>query len=171
MTVETISLTKDGNFPNSDLPVIIYRGVISGGSISSSYFKSLFRSNGWDNSWKNGVYDYHHYHSTSHEVLGVYKGWIELKVGGPNGNTTRLEEGDVVVIPAGVAHKQESASEDFGCVGAYPGGKDYDMNLGEKDELQKAVKNIKKVPVPDTDPVSGPAGNLQDVWSEKAEKS
>lgn len=163
MTVETIQLEKSDSFPNSGLPVLIYREVLSG-EISSSYFKSLFRSNGWDNSWKNGIYDYHHYHSVTHEVIGVYKGWVEVKFGGPEGQSVRLQVGDVVVIPAGVAHKQESSSEDFGCVGAYPGGKDYDMNYGKEEELQQAMKNLKKVPFPESDPINGSTGKLQEVW-------
>jgi uncharacterized protein YjlB len=36
--------------------------------------EELFRQNGWRASWRDGIYDYVHYHSRIHEVLGVARG-------------------------------------------------------------------------------------------------
>ncbi len=72
--------------------------------------------------WRNGIYGFHHYHSTAHEVLGVYAGWTDVQFGGQAGIGVRLEKNDVVLIPAGVAHKNLAQSTGFGIVGAYPRG-------------------------------------------------
>ena len=77
--------------------------------------------------WRNGIYAHHHYHSTAHEVLGIVAGSVRVRLGGESGKTVELRAGDVVVIPAGVAHKSEGASPDLLVVGAYPGGKSPDM--------------------------------------------
>ena len=59
---------------------------------------------------------------------------LKFSLGGDGGLTTELGKGDVVVIPAGVAHKNLGSSADFACVGAYPDGRSYDMNYGNEDE-------------------------------------
>ena len=115
----------DGVFPNSRLPVLIYRAALSGPPaaarvVQPAGFEELFERNGWSSSWRNGLYSVHHYHSTAHEVLGIFQGWVTARLGGPRGQAVKLETGDVVIIPAGVAHKNEGASADFRVVGAYP---------------------------------------------------
>ena len=87
-----------------------------------------------------------------------------VQLGGPNGITQLIEKGDIIIIPAGVAHKNMGPETDFKCVGAYPGGSDYDIKKGEKDERPEADKNIKKVPLPKTDPVYGDTGTLINTW-------
>jgi uncharacterized protein YjlB len=49
-------------------------------------------------------------------------------------------------------------------VGAYPNGKDYDMNYGKAAESDKAVQNIKALPKPTNDPVLGNEGFLKSLW-------
>ena len=55
-------------------------------------------------------------------VLGIAAGWVRVRLGGEGAQTVELRAGDVVVIPAGVAHKNEGASPDLLVVGAYPRG-------------------------------------------------
>ena len=157
-------LQDDGTFPNNEnLPLIIYRGAIEIKN-GASDIEKVFHDNEWGNSWRNGIFSYHHYHSTAHEVLGIYQGTVKAQLGGPDGITAELEAGDVVLIPAGVAHKNLGSSTDFACVGAYPPGQDYDMNYGKIGERPSADKNIRKVPIPNNDPVEGKQGPLVKEW-------
>src|SRR5688572_21233467 len=136
MSVEKGKLIKqivkeNGGFPNNpQLPVLIFKNAVDltgkADDHAAAALEAVFSANGWENPWRDGIYDYHHYHSTAHEVLGVYRGEVNLQVGGPGGMVTKLEKGDVVVLPAGIAHKNEGSSPDFKCVGAYPLGQDYD---------------------------------------------
>ena len=132
--------------------------------------KEVFEQNGWSNTWVDGIYSYHHYHSISHEVLGVISGKCTVLLGGDRGIKQQLEEGDVLVLPAGVAHKNIGSSDDFTCVGAYPNGADYDMNHGKEEEHPKVDENIKKIPIPDTDPLYGKEGPLTENWKKKPVK-
>ena len=75
-----------------------------------------------------------------------------------------VEKGDVLVIPAGVAHINLGEENDVICVGGYPGGRDYDIKRGRKDERPRADKNIAEVPLPQTDPVFGKRGGLLKIW-------
>lgn len=162
-------LRDDGVFPNNaDLPVLVYRSVLELPVLfPSKHIVKLFKNNGWENAWKDGVYDFHHYHSKTHEVLGVYKGYTTLLIGGKNGIRIRLQKGDVIIIPAGVAHKNIEPEAPFKCVGAYPKGFFFDMKTGEPSERPKADQNIAAVPIPPSDPVFGINGELKKYWTEK----
>jgi len=161
-------LKDDGIFPNNKvLPVILYKTVLDLPYLgAASAIAELFSYNNWKNSWKDTVYNCHHYHSNTHEVLGVYKGSTHVQLGGENGEIVLLEKGDVLIIPAGVAHKNLEPKSRFKCVGAYPKGKHYDMLFGRDGERPMADHFIEKVPVPAQDPVFGykPA-ELQKQWS------
>ncbi len=161
-------LKDDGIFPNNPkLPLIIYRAVLHlPETHAPAMIEQLFQENGWRNSWRNGIYPYHHYHSITHEVLGIYRGEAEVQLGGPHGIITQVKQGDVILIPAGVAHKNIKSDESFACVGAYPKGKNFDMNYGKKEERPQADRNIEQVPLPDTDPVFGKEGVLLQLWRE-----
>ena len=162
---EQITLESTTKFPNSKLPVLLYRNVLELPSFFRALFiKKLFKSNGWSNSWKSGIYTYHHYHSNTHEVLGVYKGKTTLLLGGKKGVKIKISKGDVIIIPVGVAHKNLGKETQIKCVGAYPYGKDYDMNYGKKKERPKTDENIKKVKVPRKDPVFGLIDGLHLYW-------
>lgn len=70
----------------------------------------------------------------------------------------------MIVIPAGVAHQNIGASDDFGVVGAYPGGSDWDLLRGLPGERPKADRNIATLPTPDNDPIFGAEGPLRRIW-------
>ena len=159
-----LKFKDDGKFPNSKYSLLFYQGAFLEDRADAARIISHFEKYNWTNAWKDGVFDYHHYHSTSHEVLAVSKGDAILQFGGENGEPISVEEGDVVVIPAGVAHKKISASDDFLVVGAYPNGADYDLLKGEPDDRPAADENIAKVPIPDNDPVHGKMEGLLSLW-------
>jgi uncharacterized protein YjlB len=159
--LETLNFKPTAKVPNSRFPVLIYRGAISasaGGSIADA-LEATFRKHDWLNNWRElGVYDYHHYHSTTHEVLGMARGKITLELGGKGGTIVELAPGDVVVLPAGTSHTRLSNSPDSHMVGGYPDGRDWDLIRDEEispSELRAAIKLIGSLPIPAADPVTG----------------
>jgi uncharacterized protein YjlB len=128
-------------------------------------FEALFRSNGWQGVWVDGIYDYHHYHSTAHEVLGIAKGYACVQFGGPQGIAAELKAGDAVVIPAGVGHCLLEG-RDLVAVGAYPEGQDWDLCQATEADHAKALENIPWVTLPKLDPVFGPAGPVLSLWTD-----
>jgi uncharacterized protein YjlB len=164
--VEHMYIEDDGKFPNnSRIPLLVYRSAVdvSDGN-GAGAFETIFQQNQWEGSWRNGVYGVHHYHSTAHEVLGVYSGFARVQFGGESGSVCEVFAGDVVVIPAGVSHKRVSSSGDFRVVGAYPRGQRWDMNYGNEGERPQTDKNIAGVPNPGADPVYGEKGPLKELW-------
>ncbi|MNS30480.1 Cupin domain protein [compost metagenome] len=154
--------SDDGIIPNNpELPVLVYPGVLRSNPQET---EAIFNSHGWLNSWTNGVFDYHHYHSNCHEVLGVIRGNVLIQLGGEQGRQLQLNTGDVALLPAGTGHKKLSASPGFQIVGAYPGGMDYNTRRGTQGDRQEALAEIPKVPIPDTDPVYGKAGPVHTLW-------
>lgn len=165
--VQDIYLKLNKNFPNSHLPVLIYKPAFilpEQKKRAVTIIQEIFAKNGWSNSWKNGIYDFHHYHSITHECMAVSSGWAMVIIGGPGGRRIRLERGDLIILPAGVAHKCSRKGSAFQCVGAYPQGKDYDIILGKAANLEKALKNIKKLGLPQKDPLQGKHGFLKSYW-------
>ncbi len=161
---ERIQTSATAAFPNSPWPALVYRGVLHGAQDLASSFEALFARNAWTGSWRNGLYSTHHYHSTAHEVLGVYRGSVTVRLGGPDGPVVELRAGDVAVIPAGVAHKNEAQSADFAVVGAYPRGTGADLQYGKAGERPRTDRNIAAVPLPELDPIAGAAGALLRHW-------
>ena len=162
---EVYHFADDGHIPNSRYPLLVYRQAFAErGAAGAAWLEQHFAANNWTNSWRNGVYPFHHYHSTSHEVLGVYAGSAQLQLGGEQGRAVAVQAGDILVIPAGVGHKKLSASVDFGVVGAYPDGRQWDLLRGEPGERPRADHNIAALPRPGTDPLLGPAGGLRRQW-------
>ena len=159
-----LRFNDDGAIPNSKFPLLIYKNVFTFEVADADHIEAHFAERNWSNSWRGGIFDYHHYHSISHEVLGVYSGYATVKFGGEQGEEIDIEEGDVVVIPAGVGHKKISSSEDFAVVGAYPNGSDFDILTGKEGERPQADDNIQKVSIPDNDPVYGKMEGLLSLW-------
>jgi len=159
-------LEENGNIPNNrNCELIVYQKAIEfEGNEGPEMMEELFHRNDWKNSWRNGIFSYHHYHSNTHEVLGIYSGYAEVVLGGEKGIDLQIEKGDVVILPAGTAHKKLSSGDNFACVGAYPDGRSYDMNYGKSGEQDEAKQNIKEVPMPEADPVYGKNGKLFEYW-------
>lgn len=165
MNLTQFFFEDDGVIPNNSLPLLLYRNAFDQREKDGAeWLINRFGKNNWTNAWKNGVFSSHHYHSTSHEVLGVYSGKAKLHLGGEQGEKIDVEAGDVIVIPAGVAHKNLGSSRDFRVVGAYPNGSSYDMKTGEKGERYQADKNIASVPIPSTDPLLGKEDGVPVIW-------
>ncbi len=164
-------LKDDGKFPNSQLPVLIYKkAIMLPWFFRGRKVKKLFRAHHWTNNWRNGIYTYQHYHSNTHEVMAVIRGATVLRLGGEQGITVKIEKGDVILIPAGVAHRNMQKEKDVICIGGYPRGRNFDMMYGKKDERPAADERIAKVKVPGFDPVTGKKDPMNTIWKKHAEK-
>jgi uncharacterized protein YjlB len=162
---EKLFFKDDGTIPNSKFPLLLYRNAFAErGNAGATWLEQKFAANNWTNSWRNGVYPFHHYHSTSHEVLGVYSGKALLHLGGEQGKKIKVNAGDIIVVPAGVGHKNLD-SDDLGIVGAYPDGRDWDLMRGREGERPKADRNIAAVPMPTTDPLLEKNNGLTTIWA------
>ena len=164
--LKTFLLEDDGAIPNNEEhPLLVYSGVLElPGHNPAAACEEVFQANGWGGSWRNGIYSFHHYHSTAHEVLAIARGEARVQFGGEKGPVFELKPGDVVVIPAGVGHKNLGASADLLVVGAYPQGQSWDLCRGTPDERPWAVANVASVPLPESDPVYGKRGPLRKHW-------
>jgi len=163
--IETYLFADDGIVPNNPaLPLVLYRGALGSEGDLASRCEAMFDANGWPGAWRNGIYGHHHYHSTAHEVLGIARGSAQVRLGGENGASVELRTGDVVVIPAGVAHKREAASSDLLVVGSYPRGQRPDICRAEAGMHDRAAANVERVALPTADPVTGLAAPLIDCW-------
>lgn len=156
---------SDGGIPNSKLPLLLYHEIFSeSGEDAAVWLEKRFSHNGWTNSWRWGIYDFHHFHSNTHEVLGVFRGSAQVQVGGENGQILDFVVGTIVVIPAGVGHKCISATEDFEVVGAYPQGAEPDLNRPQDGIPDEIISNIAQVELPGNDPLLGENGGLKEIW-------
>jgi uncharacterized protein YjlB len=162
--IETRVFADDGTVPNNPLPLVLYRGALGSQGDLASRCEAMFEANDWPGAWRNGIYGHHHYHSTAHEVLGIARGSARVRLGGEHGVTVELNTGDVVVIPAGVAHKREVATSDLLVIGSYPKGQHPDICRADAASHDKSAANVAKVALPGRDPVTGETGPLLDCW-------
>ncbi|RWX77342.1 cupin [Neorhizobium lilium] len=163
MTVEHILFEPSDWVPNNPrLPVLVYHQACAEEVDVAGEFERLFSQAGWQGLWRNGIFDYHHYHSGAHEVLGIAGGRARLLIGGPTGREISVNAGDCLVLPAGTGHKRIDASRDFLVVGAYPPGQEADIQTGAPTEDQ--LDTIASLPLPQNDPVEGAEGALRRFW-------
>lgn len=162
---KTFYFKDDSVIPNSKYPLVIYQQAFNAnGNKGADWLEDIFATNKWTNSWRWGVYPFHHYHSNTHEVLGVFKGDALLHMGGEKGEKMKVYAGDIIVIPAGVGHKCLEHTDDFTVVGAYPNGLSPDLMKGNAGERPAADENIARVQLPVTDPVSGKKSGILSLW-------
>jgi uncharacterized protein YjlB len=170
----TFRLKDDGVIPNNPrLPLIFYRTPVrlAGAPDPAATFEELFTSNGWGESWRNGIYDFVHYHSQTHEVLGIARGRGRVRIGGDRGRVLKIKAGDVIILPAGTGHQCLQSSRDLLVVGAYPPRGTYDECRGTAKERERALSSVTGVPVPAKDPVYGPYGPLRRLWQKQPRTS
>jgi uncharacterized protein YjlB len=163
----TVRFADDGAIPNSELPLLVYRNAVP---VDPVAIERLFAANRWPPAWRDGVHPFHHFHSTAHEALGVARGEARVLFGGPGGKVLTVQAGDVVVIPAGVAHCNQGQSDDLLIVGAYPDtSAGPDLRRGKPDEHAAAKRAAAAVKMPEADPVEGRNGALLRVWGAASE--
>lgn len=158
----TFTFADDGAIPNSSLPLLVYQAAVPP---DPAAIEQLFAANRWPPAWRDGVHPFHHFHSTAHEALGVARGEASVLFGGPGGKVLTVKAGDVVVIPAGVAHCNQGQSKDLLIVGAYPDSAGRpDLRRGKPAEHEAARQAVQAVPPPTADPVAGVNGPLFSLW-------
>jgi uncharacterized protein YjlB len=162
----SVLFKDDGIVPNNPrLPLLVYPSAVKCPPAfdPAVVIDFLFETNGWKRSWRDTVYDFVHYHSQIHEVMGVARGSATIEFGGITGRVLSVKGGDVVVLPAGTGHRLIESSRDFLVVGAYPEQGTYDECTDTRDRLD-AAKRIAKVRKPTKDPVYGANGPLIRAW-------
>ena len=159
-----IVFEDDGLVPNNPVPFLVYKAAVDVSSRPEETIERLFGGNGWGAMWRNGIFDYLHYHSTVHEVLGVASGSARVQFGGDRGTALDVAAGDVAILPAGTGHQCLSSSADFSVVGAYPPGPPVEITRATPANHAKALKTIPHVKLPKTDPVKGADGPLVKLW-------
>src|SRR3954462_10913651 len=158
MNLDTWQAPPGDRIPNHpSFAVVVYHDVEPAASGDADAVRALFAEHGWRGSWVDAVFDFHHFHSTSHEVLAVVAGRATLELGGPQGEAFDVEQGDVLVLPAGTGHRRATARDGFTVGGAYPRGREDYALLGGEDpaEVAAAKERIATLPAPPEDPVGG----------------
>jgi len=166
MHTQTIQLHDDGKVPNNaSLPLVVYQNAFATDAGTNDAV-ARFAANGWRGAWVNGIYDFHHYHARSHEVLANLGPAVTVRFGGEEGSTIEFLTGAVVVIPAGGGHCRLSSGAGLIIVGAYPAGQeDWDLKRADSvSDYQRALLEIPHVALPEKDPVTGDIGPLLDNW-------
>ena len=173
MTTEplTFMFADDGSVPNNPLlPLVLYRGAVDVAAARDpeSAIEQVFMANGWGHGmWRNGILPFTHFHSMTHEVLGIARGSARVRFGGEQGEEIEVKAGDVAVLPAGTGHQRLTDAAGLRVIGGYPAKGRYDFCQGNASEHALALQNIAKVPLPENDPLYGADGPLLTLWGAK----
>jgi uncharacterized protein YjlB len=165
MNCEALQLDHEG-WSNPRLPVLVYRAALAiRGSADdlATQFEVIFAKHGWPAQWRNGVYEFHHYHSNAHEVLGVAGGSARLRLGGPEGANVGVGAGDAILLPAGTGHVLVQADPSFLVVGAYPPDQQ-NFDICRAPAIPKIVALMAHLEFPMNDPIDGINGPLSQFW-------
>jgi len=166
----TFLFQDDGETPNNPrLPLILYRGAVDvSGRDPAAAFEAIFERNGWGWGWRNGIFDFRHFHLRAHEVLGIARGSAKVEFGGAGGQGIEGKAGDVAILPAGCGHRRVSSSRDLLVVGAYPPDSDSTHSTPARVDRAATAQTIAGTPVPTADPVYGMDGPLVNLWPDSA---
>lgn len=167
MTATAIHLEARGFIPNNPrLPLVHYQAAFPADAHDlAAQMETCFAENGWPPQWRNGIFDYDHYHTQGHEVLGIAAGSAELVLGGDGGRSIEVRAGDVLLLPAGTGHRCVRQSDDFLVIGAYPPGQAPD--IVQKAATPAMLNQIAVLSFPATDPVHGLDGPLSKLWADQ----
>jgi uncharacterized protein YjlB len=120
--------------------------------------EGLFGANGWGDMWRNGIYDYLHYHATVHEVLGVARGHARVRFGGDKGKELEIAPATSPSCPPapGINAFRPATISAWSA----PIRRDPKMQITRPtpENHAKALKTIPQVKLPKTDPVMGATG-------------
>src|ERR1700731_2099635 len=109
----TFVFEDDGLVPNNPMPFLVYKGAVDvENGHPEKTIEGLFGANGWGDMWRNGVYDFPHYHATVHEALGIARGQARVRFGGNSGQEIEVKAGEVGIRSAGTGHQCIGASAD-----------------------------------------------------------
>ncbi|MAP12580.1 MAG: hypothetical protein CMQ61_11070 [Gammaproteobacteria bacterium] len=164
--VESILISPSETAPNNPrCPLLLYKQVLPVACKDpATLFEAAFDAHQWPSAWRNGIFAFHHYHSTAHEVLGIYSGEVTVCFGGAGGIAVSARAGDAIVVPAGVAHKRIDMRGSLGIVGAYPVGQNPDMCQTSKGNADRHANAVARVCDPLHDPLFGDPGPLLEKW-------
>ncbi|NDE90083.1 MAG: cupin [Alphaproteobacteria bacterium] len=163
---EVLYLREAEDAPNNSvLPVLIYRAIVkSNVKNKAEAFEKHFAENEWSGVWRDTVYTHRHFHSNAHEALGFAKGGAKIELGGAQGKVIIFKAGDLLVLPAGTAHRRVAGSRNLSVVGAYPKGQGHYNMCRTMDECRDAKHKIADVALPVADPFYGKDGPLMRAW-------
>jgi uncharacterized protein YjlB len=166
LTVTAFWFDERGFVPNNPrLPALFYAKAfaIDADDLAGA-MESRFSANGWPSQWRDGIYDFHHFHSLGHEVLGIARGHAQLALGGEGGAEIDVSKGDVLLLPAGTGHCRLNGSADLIVVGAYPPGQSGDIQ--REPVIPELRQRMVQLSFPPSDSVAGADGPLLRLWAD-----
>ena len=167
--VEPIYLKESKPYPNNKLPALYYENVLEsilGESYSGQDVMRLLQQNGYTNTWSNGILNQHHFHSIAHEALACTLGELRVQLGGEDEIILTVRKGDVLLLPAGTAHKKLEATEEHEIIGGYPLNQpDYDFQYGDASDYEAIKEKVAQVELPHTDPITDFPALIKQYWS------
>ena len=162
----THRFSPSGGIRNSRLPLVVWKGGLPIAARRGAKACALYRANGWGGTWVYTVYPFWHFHTKGHEVLSCVAGTARIGFGGDDGIVADISVGDVAIVPAGVGHKKLSASPGFQMAGGYPPGQEGDIVRPGEMGADAIAAALARLPLPETDPISGKADGVVEIWGE-----